>query len=95
MDGIGAELNVDRGAAEVELAAELEMHGVNFVEEAGGQGPHRRQRGMAVYFRGLAFDADVAGDGECGEVDGGDGAPVFIGYEGMSFEPDSLFPGAG
>ena len=50
---------------------------------------------MADYFRWLTFDADVAGDGECGEVDGGDGTPVFIGYKGMPFEPDSLFPGAG
>ena len=95
MDGIGTELNVDRGAAEVELAAELQTRGVNFVEESRCQCPHRRQRGMADYFRGLAFDADVAGDGECGEVDSGDCAPVFIGYEGMPFEPDSLFPGAG
>ena len=50
---------------------------------------------MSDYFRGLAFDADVAGDGECGEVDGGDCAPVFIGYKGVPFEPDPLFPGAG
>lgn len=95
MDGVGAELHVDGGAAEIELAAELETGGVDFVEGSGRQCPHRWQRGMADHFRGLAFDANVAGNSECGEVDGGDGAPIFIGYEGMTFEAVSLLPGAG
>ena len=50
---------------------------------------------MAHHFRRFAFNANVAGDGERGEVDGGDGTPFFVGDEGMAFEPISLLPGAG
>jgi len=95
MNAVGAQLNVKGRAAEGDFAPKFEAGWIDFVDVAGGQGPDRWQRRVAHYFGGIAFDTDVAGYGECREIDGGDGAPFLIGDEGMAVKAISLLPSAG
>jgi len=95
MNAVGAQLNVKGWAAEGDFSAKFEAGWIDFVDVAGGQGPNRGQRRVANDFGWIAFDTDVAGYGECREINGGDGVPFLIGDKGVAVEAISLLPGTG
>ena len=94
--GVG-ELEVDEIAGEGNFAAERQLGGIDFVDGpvAQAEGVDGFAGGVGEDGLGLTVDADVFGDDEGREIDGGDGLAFLVGDEGIAFETFGPFFAAG